>query len=70
MDIKKQLAGLSIEAKNITVALWMSKTRLGLGLVTSMDEEYNRIYHKNIKNGLVQAEISANKHILDLVYGK
>ena len=71
-NINKSLSKLSLENKNKLFAIWMSKERLQgsktLDLMFALDDEWQRVYDLNRKDGFSAARLLANEHLLNLVY--
>lgn len=72
-DVSKRLSKLSNESKNKLFAIWMSKERLEgsqtLDLMFALDDEWQRVYDLNRKDGFSAARLLANEHLLALIYG-
>ena len=69
-DVSKRLSKLS---RNKLFAIWMSKERLEgsqtLDLMFALDDEWQRVYELNRKDGFSAARLLANEHLLALIYG-
>jgi hypothetical protein len=72
--IGHELSKLSNDARNKLFAIWMTKERLEgtktLSLMLALDDEWQRIYDLNRKNGFTAASLFANQHLLGLIYGR
>ena len=72
-DVSKRLSKLSKESRNKLFAIWMSKERLEgsktLDLMFALDDEWQRVYDLNRKNGFSAAILLANERLLALIYG-
>ena len=71
--VSKRVSNLSKSSINKLFSIWMSKERLEgsktLDLMFALDDEWKRVYDLNRKNGFSAAELLANEHILNLIYG-
>ena len=71
--VSKCISNLSKSSINKLFAIWMSKERLEgsktLDLMFALDDEWQRVYDLNRKNGFSAARLLANEHLLALVYG-
>jgi len=72
-DVSTRLSKLSKQSRNKLFAIWMSKERLEgsktLDLMFTLDDEWERVYNLNKKNGFSAARLLANEHLLALIYG-
>jgi hypothetical protein len=72
-DVSTRLSKLSKESRNKLFAIWMSKERLEgsktLDLMFALDDEWQRVYDLNRKDGFSAARLLANEHLLALIYG-
>lgn len=72
-NVSKRLSKLSKESRNKLFAIWMSKERLEgsktLDLMFALDDEWQRVYDLNRKDGFSAARLLANEHLIALIYG-